>query len=274
MRLICPNCDAEYEVPDSAIPAEGRDVQCSNCGVTWFFDPSAPLEADVEMAEDLADPDPAPAAIEPDPQPEPAPAPVAPAPKMPQVTAPVIDPEEGFEATPPPPPNAPEPKRRELDNSVKDVLRQEAEFEARARAEDQSVEVQPDLGLAPPPKPAPNAAEDADVDDVAGGAAPRRDLLPDIEEINSTLRASSDRGDGVNYAEVAAQEDARKRGFRSGFGLSLIILGGLAALYAYAPNVVEMVPGLEAPLGSFVDTVNTARAWLQDLVSSAVAKMG
>ena len=36
MRLICPNCDAEYEVDASVIPEAGRDVQCSNCGHTWF----------------------------------------------------------------------------------------------------------------------------------------------------------------------------------------------------------------------------------------------
>ena len=36
MRLICPNCEAQYEVPDNAISMEGRDVQCSSCGHTWF----------------------------------------------------------------------------------------------------------------------------------------------------------------------------------------------------------------------------------------------
>ncbi|MDG1102854.1 MAG: zinc-ribbon domain-containing protein, partial [Ascidiaceihabitans sp.] len=36
MRLICPNCDAQYEVPTEVVPTEGRDVQCSNCGQTWF----------------------------------------------------------------------------------------------------------------------------------------------------------------------------------------------------------------------------------------------
>lgn len=36
MRLICPNCDAQYEVDAAMIPASGRDVQCSNCGRTWF----------------------------------------------------------------------------------------------------------------------------------------------------------------------------------------------------------------------------------------------
>ena len=36
MRLICPNCDAQYEVDDAAIPSAGRDVQCSSCGHGWF----------------------------------------------------------------------------------------------------------------------------------------------------------------------------------------------------------------------------------------------
>ncbi len=36
MRLTCPKCNARYEVAQAAIPASGRDVQCSGCGHTWF----------------------------------------------------------------------------------------------------------------------------------------------------------------------------------------------------------------------------------------------
>ena len=36
MRIVCPNCDAEYEVDESAIPTIGRDVQCGSCEKTWF----------------------------------------------------------------------------------------------------------------------------------------------------------------------------------------------------------------------------------------------
>jgi predicted Zn finger-like uncharacterized protein len=36
MRLVCPNCEAKYEVPEDAIPDTGRDVQCANCGHAWF----------------------------------------------------------------------------------------------------------------------------------------------------------------------------------------------------------------------------------------------
>jgi predicted Zn finger-like uncharacterized protein len=36
MRLICPNCKAEYEVPDGMVPAAGRHVQCAECHTRWF----------------------------------------------------------------------------------------------------------------------------------------------------------------------------------------------------------------------------------------------
>ena len=51
MRLVCPNCDAEYEVDTSAIPLAGRDVQCSNCGHAWFqAHPEVVAERDDEEA--------------------------------------------------------------------------------------------------------------------------------------------------------------------------------------------------------------------------------
>lgn len=53
MRLICPNCGAQYEVPDDVIPASGRDVQCSNCGDTWF---QKHPSQDRDLAEDLEQP--------------------------------------------------------------------------------------------------------------------------------------------------------------------------------------------------------------------------
>lgn len=36
MRLKCPRCSAQYEIDGALIPEKGRDVQCSNCGTTWF----------------------------------------------------------------------------------------------------------------------------------------------------------------------------------------------------------------------------------------------
>jgi predicted Zn finger-like uncharacterized protein len=45
VRLLCPKCDAEYEIPDDVIPAEGRDVQCSGCQETWFVPADTPPRA-------------------------------------------------------------------------------------------------------------------------------------------------------------------------------------------------------------------------------------
>jgi len=36
MLIKCPNCNAQYEVPNDIIPVAGRDVQCSSCSKTWF----------------------------------------------------------------------------------------------------------------------------------------------------------------------------------------------------------------------------------------------
>lgn len=36
MRLSCPNCGAEYDIPDGMIPAAGRHVQCTSCHTRWF----------------------------------------------------------------------------------------------------------------------------------------------------------------------------------------------------------------------------------------------
>ena len=36
MRLVCPNCKANYEIPRNAVPISGREVKCDSCGHSWF----------------------------------------------------------------------------------------------------------------------------------------------------------------------------------------------------------------------------------------------
>ena len=36
MRLTCPRCGAQYEIAAAAIPAAGREVECSACSHVWF----------------------------------------------------------------------------------------------------------------------------------------------------------------------------------------------------------------------------------------------
>ena len=116
MRLTCPNCRAQYEVADSAIPARGRDVQCSSCGHGWFQLPDAAATAPP-----------------PDPVAEPAadqPATPASDPDLPRVSARMAP-------------------QRDLDPAIADVLRAEAAREARQRRRETAdlVETQQELSL-------------------------------------------------------------------------------------------------------------------------------
>lgn len=260
MRLICPNCDAEYVVDDAAIPETGRDVQCSNCGHAWFQ-----LPPDVEallaqeealfgsLGEEMA---------EPAPVPEPVAAPAA---------AVAVS----------------EPVKRNLDESILSVLREEAEREAAARrAEAPPMEAQVDLGL---PEPAPAASQPltatarrlARIKGVDPDARPvpppkpgsRRELLPDIEEINSSLKPTQRAADmlmGDDGAEVTASGAS---GFRSGFLLMLIVAAVVVAVYVMAPKIAAQIPGAKPALEAYVTQVDGVRLWLDGVLRGLTATL-
>ena len=45
MRIVCPNCSAEYEVPASRI-TQPRKVRCARCGSDWLASEQPPPAAD------------------------------------------------------------------------------------------------------------------------------------------------------------------------------------------------------------------------------------
>jgi predicted Zn finger-like uncharacterized protein len=242
MRLTCPNCDAQYEVDDSAIPPTGRDVQCSNCGHAWFQIHPETVEAEAsEFSVHGAAPtaDPAPGDAAPDDR-----APTA-------AAAPPVDDDAPIGRSP-----------RRIDDNVLAVLREEAARESEARRREAVVlETQADLGLAPVSEGIPAGPVER---------PPRqRDLLPDIEEINSTLRPGAEaRGDGMGEAEeVAAQ---RRNGFRTGFLLVVAAALVLVALYLAAPQIGRLVPALAGPMAAYVAAVDGFRLWIDGAVQGAV----
>lgn len=284
MRVVCPNCDAQYEVDDAAIPEGGRDVQCSNCGHAWY---QMPPGAEAEMAAAAEDAvlfgqsgDNRPAA-------EGSPPPVLPPAPVPDAGVPAADrAPDGGTGSPEPPATAAAPPRRRIDEAVLSVLREEAEREAAARRADaaRALESQPELGLSDPARPAaavpsraaapapsgPAAGENAAARPPAARSGPRRDLLPDIEEINSTLRAGSEARDGPGETEAPPQA-ARRSGFRAGFSVMLVLLAGLAALYALAPRIAQHVPGSAGAMEAYVAAVDELRLRLDGALKGAVA---
>lgn len=263
MRLTCPNCDAQYEVPDEVIPTSGRDVQCSNCGQTWFQHHRDHMPPDEDDEPDLDAPTP-------DEEVSPPPPP------------------------PPPSPPPPQPQRKELDPQVADILREEAEAEYAARRAPQqndALETQADLGL-----------EEADAEDdterrsrqaaermarmrgepppvseaaaTAAAVGSRRDLLPDIEEINSTLRSTSDRAAGMSDTEVpiaSPTEQRKKRSFRTGFMIIILIAILLIMLYILAPQIAKAVPAVDPWLNNYIAQVDQFRLWLDGQIQTFLA---
>ena len=57
MLLVCPNCEARYEVPEQNIPECGRDVQCSACSMTWFQTSSNLQKSTTEGVKEVLDDD-------------------------------------------------------------------------------------------------------------------------------------------------------------------------------------------------------------------------
>lgn len=129
MRLICPNCDAQYEVDASAIPESGRDVQCSNCGNMWFVLPEGEVDA-AEVAAFMSQKAEVsrPVAVDP-------PAPVPPIAHAGGRSIRALAPsdETEFEDDEPQTATNLPPPRRALDENVLAVLREEAAREVAAR---------------------------------------------------------------------------------------------------------------------------------------------
>jgi predicted Zn finger-like uncharacterized protein len=389
MRLVCPNCEAKYEVPEDAIPETGRDVQCANCGHAWYQmrpraaeaaatavappapAPAAAPEPVVEVAEvpaaptEAPDPEPVAVVAEPTLEPEQESAPVLDAANDDVAEAPVEDEaiatadivEEAVTDEPAavaavvaeevpvaaaaddlatdagetaetladdvigtqtadhepsadapvaeviaaeavvatgdatPEGDAPELDAAEadatepavsaapaaayaVDESVLAILREEAEREAQARRTEAAkpLETQTDLGIEaaiPAAKRSMEAighAAELDADDKGSN---RRARLPDVEEINSTLRPSETAQDDGSTSDGVPEPVEGRSSFRSGFLLVLTVAILGAALYGSADAIAEAVPSLAGPLKAYVSFVDSLRLQLDGLMQSA-----
>ena len=330
MRLICPNCSAQYEIAADMIPPDGREVQCSNCGSTWH-QPGVGREvagtavadrairrAAAAIAEDRSEPaDDAPPAVA---------AAGGPRPMANAETLDILREERAHEDRM----RAGGPEAGQRDVAAAERARMAAAAEI-ARARDAAQRAQPTEGQAPAASPeddvhaavsaaladardhstqladAPREAvrpEGPEVDvqaaAVAGGAATaaaaqpraegsaaiatpsrpasRRELLPDIEEINSTLRPD-ERMLAEEEAEAAAAEEqgadrTRERvGFRVGFlGVCALALVGVG-LYAFAKPISQAMPDTAQPLRGYVGWVDGQRAGLEARVEALVERI-
>ncbi len=278
MRLICPNCDAQYEVSDDAIPPGGRDVQCSNCQLSWFqtekptvpgritATPDTSSEPEVDEAETASDASEVEAS---EPKPDTAEEPT-------EAQTPEAEPE----------PNAdPAPQRKQLDDAVANILREEASFGGPAVATAGAIAKPPQTEAARPPVP---VTEDATRQRIAmmteeeGGTrtgtqtpetaqenADKAHLrtVPTINEINATLRARAQANDTSGLTEFEKEEAVQRSGFRRGFFLILVLFAILFLPYIFADQITENLPQTTDIMSSYVMTVDGLRFSLSEFVN-------
>ena len=345
MRLVCPNCDAEYEVDDTAIPLAGRDVQCSNCGHGWFqahpeveaddddfVPPAAMAEASVVEAVEAVSPAAKTAeavaaqvmtdkavkaetvtaetvsgdSMSAEGTAGDAAAPIKAEPGVPELAVahdavlagPGLDQavpsaESAVAATlkaaamgadgPVGRPSALPIPSRALDDSVMAVLREEAALEVAARKAEVApvIETQTEMGLAPEATGLATAAIKrlARLKGTPEPEAPvvpksRREMLPAIEEINSTLRATNDRRSNDDaVVDTMAEDKPAKAGFGRGFMTLVLLAVILVALYLLAPLIGAKVPALAGAAKDYVALVDAGRVWLDTEIKSLVAKL-
>lgn len=184
--------------------------------------------------------------------------------------------------------------RRKLDESVVSVLREEAAREAAAKQADAAASQmgvrETDVTAEPPVGDAAGEPGMAQADPIAGAVEAQiaavivqdaaiaqrvtkgRELLPNIEEINSTLRSGSDRGaESVEDSDSDEEEilQQRRRGFRTGFSLMFLVGVLLLLVYVSAPRIIAMMPESKPYMQSYVAQVNTARFWLDGMMQKA-----
>ena len=81
-------------------------------------------------------------------------------------------------------------------------------------------------------------------------------ILPDIEEINSTLTAAGDRH-GPETVEEEEQAAESRRGFRFGFFTVFLTMAVLMAIYLFAPQIAAAVPAFSPALTGLVGSPRT-----------------
>lgn len=247
ISLICPGCGAEYRVPQSAIPAEGREVECSGCGHVW------------RALADQAPQNP-PAAIS---------APVADPPEFESGEAEDDAPEAAAPAI---------PLRKRLPENVLNILRDEVEHERRARAAEIG---QPGGKAGDAEWPATTVTgpaarpEEPSLTPVGQQGVVSPDRLPAVVDENAEAVAVAGQlpdpaspdseHPGHLPAAVAHPVDGHRgdarAGYLLGFGLAVTVAAGFLALYLLAPAMVGT-----GPFGDVVnglrESVDRGRLWL------------
>lgn len=234
MQIVCPRCRAMYDVPESALSAPGRDVQCAACNHGWFH------------------------LIGSDPQP----APTAEAPSE-RARAPQAQPVgETFAVDSEPTP------RREIAPDVLKILREEAAYEAARRKEAASSRPERDAVAAPRD---PEAARKATVARTTGARVERP--VSETAENSEETWSPRNLPVAMSEADrVLAETRRQRRGFRAGFAVTAGAACLALVLYIAAPSLARTVPAMAQVAETIVAQGDRLQAGLASLVQRTIGE--
>jgi hypothetical protein len=130
-------------------------------------------------------------------------------------------------------------------------------------------------GPAPDPEPEPEPEEIEE--DLSEHVGSRRELLPDIEEINSSLdaevRKPAQSDDHATPGTEGIPTRRKSSGFGGGFLLGVLVIALLWSVHVFSGQIAAQVPQLAGPLESYSSTINKGRDWLDGQLKTLLVKL-
>jgi len=275
IEIVCPSCQARYELPDNSIGPEGRKVSCSSCQHKWRAFPEGMEPAAGGMPSDA----------EPEPVPQPVPQPAMIAASGPSGDS---DPAPASFSQPPAATGSREDQLAAIRRMLSD-LKESADS-------------------APTPEPKAAEVEDEPIPAVAGAsrgfyrdsaAEERQDpLKARITQVDHLGKAVKGEAAQTNYDAAQLRKRHEKRakqlqrarerrrksgGFLTGFTLVAMVASVVVGLYVLHPQIIAASPELEPAMNQYVTTIDRYRvelgektevwkAWLSEKVESVSAQ--
>ncbi len=245
-EIVCPSCQARYQLPDGSIGAEGRKVSCSSCSHKWrAYAEGAAAAQSAPVAEAAS---------------EAAPETVAESASMAAVAAPGND-----SAAPDPPPPAAGDREdqmaaiRQMLTDLKDNADVAPEPEPVARPEP----------TAPTPTMRKRVEDDEEVD-------PLKSRIDGIDKLGRTIKGEAAQS-GYDAAKLRRLHERRARklqrsrerrkksgAFITGFTLMAMVTATMVGLYVLHPQIIASSPRMEPAMTEYVVTVDRYRVELNE----------
>ena len=284
IEIVCPSCQARYQLPEGSIGPEGRKVSCSSCSHKW--------RASVEGAES--------APLQPVPE-QPEPEQPAPEQYAPVSASPVPATEEDAKdasmaavaasgaaavAQSPLPPAATGDREEQM-AAIRQML---ADLKEGA---DAATEIEPEPTPKEPVAPPPSMRRRAEDDEEERDALKSR-----IDELDKTGRAAKGEAatSGYDPAKLRRMHEKRAKklqrsrerkkksgAFLTGFTLVALVTATMVGLYVLRPQIVTTAPQMGPALNEYVVTIDRYRvdmneattewkAWLVERIGGLTGK--